>query len=404
MNTVKVVSDASENFTADEANVTLNVTEKVVPPVPTPVDPALTISVDDIREGTDAVVAITTNSTFSGDVAVQIGGANYKVPVFNGTGSLPVSGLAVGNYTAVATFEATDVFNASTKNATFKVNKEVIPNPDTAISTDSSSTSPYPTYSINLGPDATGTFSVKIGDKVYKKELKDGAATIEVTDLPAGAYEAVVSYSGDAKYAPISKTVNSTVKVATTIKAAAVTTTYGTSKNIVITLTDANGKVLANKKVTVVLNGAKKELTTNAKGQVSYAIGTKLAVKKYDATFTFDGDANYVKSTGTAKVTVNKAKPKLTAKKKTFKAKKKSKKYTVTLKTNKGKAMKKAKVTLTGKFKGKKIKITKKTNKKGKVTFNLKKLNKKGKFKATIKFAGNKYYKAVSKKVKITVK
>ena len=114
---------------------------------------------------------------------------------------------------------------------------------------------------------------------------------------------------------------------------------------------------------------------------------------------------NYLlpKGAGTVKVTVNKAKPVLTAKKKTFKVKK-AKKYTVTLKTDKKKAMKKVKVTITGKFKGKKIKITKKTNKKGKVTFNLKKLNKKGKFKATIKFAGNKYYKAVSKKVKITVK
>jgi len=66
--------------------------------------------------------------------------------------------------------------------------------------------------------------------------------------------------------------------------------------------------------------------------------------------------------------------------------------------------LKKVKVTLTGKFKGKKIKITVKTNKKGKATFNLKKLTKKGKFKATIKFAGNKYYKAVTKKAKITVK
>ena len=128
-----------------------------------------------------------------------------------------------------------------------------------------------------------------------------------------------------------------------------------------------------------------------------------MAVKKYDATVTFAGDDGYVKSTGTAKVTVNKAKSVLTAKKKTFKVKK-AKKYTVTLKTDKKKALKKVKVTLTGKFKGKKIKITVKTDKKGKATFNLKKLTKKGKFTVTIKFAGNKYYKAASKKAKITVK
>ena len=403
LNTVNVTSEASENFTAASANVAFNVTAKVIPPV-VQVDPNLTISVDDIREGTNAVIVITTNDTFSGIVKVQIGTGNYNVSVINGTGSYSVPGLAVGNHTATATFEATEAFNASTKNATFKVNKEVVPDAETSISTGSASvSSKNPVYSIKLNPDATGTLSVKIGNNTYTQELKDGEATIEVTDLPAGTYEAVVSYSGDAKYAPISKTVNSTVKAETAIKATAVTTTYGTSKNIVITLTDANGNVIADKQVTVVLNGVSKTLTTNAKGQATYAIGTKLAVKKYDATVTFAGDDGYVKSTGTAKVTVNKAKPILTAKKKTFKVKK-AKKYTVTLKTDKKKALKKVKVTLTGKFKGKKIKITVKTNKKGKATFNLKKLTKKGKFTATIKFAGNKYYKAASKKAKITVK
>ena len=90
---------------------------------------------------------------------------------------------------------------------------------------------------------------------------------------------------------------------------------------------------------------------------------------------------------------------KITAKKKTFKAKKKVKKYTITLKSGKT-AVKKVRVTL---------KIGKKTykartNNKGKATFKIKKLTKKGKYKAVIKFAGDKNYKATSKKVKITIK
>ena len=72
----------------------------------------------------------------------------------------------------------------------------------------------------------------------------------------------------------------------------------------------------------------------------------------------------------------------------------------MTLKNTKGKAIKKAKVTL--KVKGKKYNA--KTNSKGKATFKIKKLTKKGKYKATIKFSGNKYYKKATKKVKITVK
>ena len=176
------------------------------------------------------------------------------------------------------------------------------------------------------------------------------------------------------------------------------TTTYATSKNIVITLTDADGNPLKGS-VTVALNGAKKVLTTNDKGQVSYAIGTKLLPKTYTATVTFAGDDKYVKSTGSAKVVVNKAKPKITAKNTSFKVKK-TKKYTIVLKTDKNKVMKKVKVTI--KVNGKTYSA--KTNSKGKATFKITKLTKKGKFTAVVKFAGNKYYYAKTAKPKITVK
>ena len=100
-------------------------------------------------------------------------------------------------------------------------------------------------------------------------------------------------------------------------------------------------------------------------------------------------------------IVVKKAVSKITAKAKTFKAKTKTKKYTIALKDkNTGKAVKKAKVTL--KVNGKTY--TAKTNKKGKATFKITKLTKKGKLSATVKFAGNGYYKAAKKSVKIIVK
>ena len=45
-----------------------------------------------------------------------------------------------------------------------------------------------------------------------------------------------------------------------------------------------------------------------------------------------------------------------------------------------------------------------KTNSKGKATFKITKLTKKGKFNAAITYKGNKYYKKVTKKTKITIK
>ena len=140
-------------------------------------------------------------------------------------------------------------------------------------------------------------------------------------------------------------------------------------------------------------------MTTNAKGQVSLNVAT-LVPKTYTATVKFAGDDGYLASSVSPKVVVSKAKVKLAAKAKTFKVKVKTKKYTVTLKNNKGKVLKKVKLTL--KVGKKTYKAT--TNSKGKATFKITKLSKKGKYTATVKFAGSKYYKALSKKVKITVK
>ena len=251
---------------------------------------------------------------------------------------------------------------------------------------------------------ATVKYTVNGGEEQTVTTGEDGKATI--TGL-TGEVTIAVNYEGNESFKPISdsKFFNFTeepvvpAKVATKITAPKVSAVYNVAKNLVITLTDKDGKALANKKVTVKVATISKTLTTNAKGQVSLNVAT-LVPKTYTATVKFAGDDSYIASSVSPKVVVSKAKPKITAKAKTFKVKVKTKKYTVTLKNNKGKVMKKVKLTL--KVGKKTYKAT--TNSKGKATFKITKLTKKGKYTATVKFAGSKYYKALSKKVKITVK
>lgn len=191
-----------------------------------------------------------------------------------------------------------------------------------------------------------------------------------------------------------------TQKAPTVITAPSATVVYGNAKNLVVTLKDVKGNAIVNAKISVVLNGKSTTLNTNAKGQATLAIPTNLVPKTYALTINYAGDDTHIKSSlTTTKVTVKKASVKLTAKKAIFKAKKKSKKYTVTLKNNKGKAMKKVKLTL--KVKGKTYKAT--TNAKGKAIFKLK-LTKKGTFKAKITYKGDKYFNKLVKTVKIKVK
>ena len=189
-------------------------------------------------------------------------------------------------------------------------------------------------------------------------------------------------------------------KVSTSIVSSAVSTVYNVDANLVFTLKDSKGNGLSNKNVNVVLNGVTYKKTTDKNGQVSVAVSGNLIPKTYATVIKFEGDSDYLASVKTVNVIVKKANPMMSASAKTFKKSVKTKKYIITLKTNQNKVMNGVKVTF--EVKGKTYKAT--TNTKGQATFKIKNLKKKGTFKAKVKFAGNTYYNAVTKTVKIKIK
>lgn len=225
----------------------------------------------------------------------------------------------------------------------------------------------------------------------------DANGTITLSGLK-GVIAVTAKYAGDDLHTESNTTADYTFKYDTTLTAPKVSATYNVAKNLVITLKDENGKAIEGRYVTVKVGTISKNIKTDKNGQVSVNVAI-LTPKTYTASISFAGDTLYNAKSIKANVVVAKATPKLTAKKATFKVKK-TKKYSVTLKDNKGKAINKVKVTI--KVNGKTYSAT---TKNGKATFKLTKLTKKGTYKATIKFAGNSLYKAVTKKsVKIVVK
>ena len=89
----------------------------------------------------------------------------------------------------------------------------------------------------------------------------------------------------------------------------------------------------------------------------------------------------------------------MAAKKKTYKIKTKKKWITATLKNNKGKAIRNAKIIF--KVKGKKYSA--KTNKKGIAKIKVK-IKKKGKYTVSVSFKGNNLYNSKTIKTKLTIK
>ena len=237
---------------------------------------------------------------------------------------------------------------------------------------------------------ASGYSNIQIG------ENNNYSGLVFVPMPPTFTYNIV---KADGAYMSLtSGTFSQIVPVETAINASALSTVAKTNKNLVITLIDSQGNALANKTVTVFLNGKESTVKTNADGKAT--IKTNFAAAgTYYYTFCFLGDDTGCKSCyKTVKVTVKKQAVKATFAKATLKVNK-AKKVKFTLKDASGKALSGKKITITVNKKT----FTAKTNSKG-IAYISVKVAKKGKFTATAKFAGDKAYKAITKKAYFTVK
>ena len=271
---------------------------------------------------------------------------------------------------------------------------------------------------VTAAPSGQGTYIVTLktidGQPLANKEISisfnngvinvttdaNGVAEFSFDLNKKGAYPVSIAFLGDKEHKGAFATATITIDPIKTSLTASAKTYLATAKtkSFSATLKDANGNVLANKKVTFTVNGKTYTATTNAKGVATVKLALK-AAKTYTVSIKFAGDSVYAASTKSVKVKLNKEKTKITAPKKTFKRTAKTKKVVITLKNSKGKAIAKKKVTLIVNKK----KYTVKTNKKGKATFKVN-LTKRGTFKYTAKFAGDTQYKAVKKTGKIKIK
>ena len=376
---VTTVPDANHNSVSNTTSVTVNKEDSSVVLTPVVFD----------YEGCGTSTATLANAVNMTAVVVD-----HDEAVISITGNeITVSGLNAGTYTLKVTTIPEKYYSAVSNTTSITVNRlnsSVSVNPvefdyNSIGSTQASFT------------NATGVTAEVVGQPKAIVNVEGNA--ISVSNLDAGTYTLKVTTITDANHNPATGTANITVNtVQTQLTASGVTTTYNVNKDLIITLKDDKGNPLSGAEISVDLNGVK-HYTTDKNGQVRVDV-SRLVPKTYTAKITVSQSKNYITSSASATVTVKKATPKLTAKAKTFKKSVKTKKYTITLKDNRNRAIKNAKVTI----KVNKKTYTAKTNAKGKATFKIKNLKKKGTFKSTVTYKGDKYYSKATKKVKIKVK
>jgi len=372
------------------------------------VDMNVTVSVNEYGQIV-AVANFTKNAT--GIVKFTVKNATdaiigyFNATIVNGTAQFETSDvLPKGNYTVEAYYFGDDYYaqllKPGDKNATIaKEYLEVTPK----VTVEGNQANIVFTFSGNATGNATAFFLNYGSNATFA--IKNGTVVID-QDFDNGQQSVLLTYDGDNNYYGFYEVyADFYVKASSFIKVNPVTVVYQNNAIVTVTLTDNNddrkgNNPIANAEIVITLNGKTYKGTTNAKGVATISIPANLVPKAYTAKVSYAGTNVTVGDAEDLKFTVKKATPKVTAKKKTFKKSVKVKKYTITLKDNKGKAIKKAKVTI--KVGKKTFKAT--TNAKGKAVFKLKKLTKKAKYNAKVTYKGNKYFNKVTKKVKITIK
>ena len=100
-----LISNSSAHFTVNKKN--------------TPID----VVVTNATVGSIEFITVTVDTNASGNILLNINGSTYYSVIEKGVAKFNVTGLLVGNYTAVVTYEGDDCFNTNTTNASIKTEK-----------------------------------------------------------------------------------------------------------------------------------------------------------------------------------------------------------------------------------------------------------------------------------------
>ena len=287
---VSVVYSGDSNYVKTTVSDTITVNK---------IDPAMTVSVDDIKVDEYALFNIVLPADANGKITVSIdNGQSASVNVVNGKVDIRIRMSAEGVYSAKVSYSDDENYIDNSVDVTFNVNK--IP---TTMHVDVNNISvgePVIIVVSGLPSDATGEVSITVEDKDYSANVSMGKAITNISGLTSGSKDAVVIYHGDEKY--LSSVVNKTFVVSKVTPSMSVSV----DKNISVGDVAEFGVVLpsdASGSVTVSVEG--KSVSCNvSSGNVSVNI-SDLTEGFKEAVVSYSGDGKYVNAITSVNILVN---------------------------------------------------------------------------------------------------
>ena len=287
--TVVVRYLGDDKYNASEVNGSFNISE---------VPSSVSVKVDNITYGEDAVVEVSVPKDATGNVTVTVDGESYVANVTDGKAIVVIDGLKAGNHTLDVIYSGDDKYNSSTASAEVEIAPAEV-NPDDIKVVDYGNG----TAVIIVPSDMTGEISVKVGNDTYNATIENGTATITLDNITPGVHEVEVIYSGDENHSNATiTTVINTNKYEAPISVDVENISVG--ETAVITVNVPNN---ATGMVTIEIDGKSYELNITG-GKAVFEIenltnGTKTIAVEYS------GDENYLANHTTATITVSKVTP-----------------------------------------------------------------------------------------------
>ena len=153
-----------------------------------------------IAYGNDVSITVTVNVNATGYITIALNNTmNVTLPVFNGTVTWNIDGLAAGNYTVYANYTGSDIYNVNdTAIATFEVIKQNQSN--IVINGVNVKADQNATITAAIDPRATGNVNVTVNNKTYSGVVDHGIIQVTIDKLPVGTYDIKLEYYGDGNY------------------------------------------------------------------------------------------------------------------------------------------------------------------------------------------------------------
>lgn len=213
----------------------------------------------------------------SSSVVLKVNGRSYTVDVTDGSGSLVLGKLPVGNYSYEVSYDGDENYTSAIYQGTFKVVDDLL----TANLTAQNLTKYYggsdklqiTLKDSNNRPFASQVVTVKIGSKEYKVTTNTNGQAFFDASLNPGTYKATITYDETDRYHGAEA--NATVTILSTVEGIDVVKLYGSGTQYFAIFTDANGKALSNTKITFKLSGKSYTISTLPNGIARININIK---------------------------------------------------------------------------------------------------------------------------------